>query len=412
MIHKKQPRLRIVEYIWQFKFTRPGKYLVMAGVFVGALGMSSLETPVYLLFCILFMLGCVALIAGMIFRPRITITGRLPDKAVAGQLLQAHVTLTNIGRLPAYDVTAAFLTLPPSLKKDHRGSYVPSLPRRSSVAASVTLVPGKRGLYELPPLKAFSTFPLNLLRSGASQLKAPSLLVLPRFQSAESLSVPHVARYQPGGIVLTSRVGESLEYVGSREFHAGDSPRRIDFRAWARLGKPVMREYQEEYYCRLALVLDTYIAPRRWSYATGFPELEAAVSLTATIADALSREEYIVDIFAAGPRLYRFRAGRSKAHIDNVLEVLASVDACRTNPLATLTPALAEELSRISTVLCVFLDWDASRRELVRMAVEAGCAVKVYLVRNRPPTLFPDPSEEERMRRLSLADVENGVREL
>jgi hypothetical protein len=67
--------------------------------------------------------------------------------------------------------------------------------------------------------------------------------------------------------------------------------RRIDFRSWARLGKPVVREYQEEYYCRIALILDTHVVPKktwgsfeRWAegwyfpYEQGpeeFPELEA-----------------------------------------------------------------------------------------------------------------------------------------
>ena len=42
----------------------------------------------------------------------------------------------------------------------------------------------------------------------------------------------------------------------------GDPLRKIHWRSWARRGKPVVKEYQEEYFSRIALVLDTFL-PRR-----------------------------------------------------------------------------------------------------------------------------------------------------
>jgi len=156
-----------------------------------------------------------------------------------------------------------------------------------------------------------------------------------------------------------------------------------------------VREFQEEYYCRVALVLDTYVARNRWFRPRGgFQNLEAAVSLAASIADALSRGEYIIDIFAAGPELYVFRAGRHTAHLENVLEILACVDECRTNPFDKVAPALADELASISTVVCVLLDWDPSREALMRTAVEAGCSTKVLLVRDGPPSTDYGPAED------------------
>jgi len=81
--------------------------------------------------------------------------------------------------------------------------------------------------------------------------------VLPDFRPADAITVPGSARYQPGGIALTSNVGESPEYIGNRDYRAGDPLRRIDFRSWGRLAKPVVREYQEEYFSRIGVVLDT-----------------------------------------------------------------------------------------------------------------------------------------------------------
>jgi uncharacterized protein (DUF58 family) len=268
-------------------------------------------------------------------------------------------------------------------------------------------MPNRRGLHTLPRPRAYSTFPFNLFRVGRSRAAEPTLLVLPRFHRILGLDVPVGARYQPGGIALTSNVGESPEYIGNREYVPGDSTRRIDHRSWARLAKPVVREFQEEYYCRVALVLDTFVPPRRRAGREGFADLEAAISLSASVADALSRGEYLIDLFAAGPELYVFRAGRHTAHFENILEIVACVEACRENPFDTIAPALADELSNISTVVFVLLDWDASRRLLARTAAEMGCSVKILIVRDGETT-EPVDLDEGSVTQLSIAQIRDG----
>jgi uncharacterized protein (DUF58 family) len=233
--------------------------------------------------------------------------------------------------------------------------------------------------------------------------------VLPAFHPISLADLPIRSRYQPGGILFTSNVGESCEYISNREYRPGDSMRRIDYRSWARLAAPVVREYQEEYYCRVALVLDTYVARGRIKSPAGFPDLEAAVSLSASVAEAISHGEFILDIFAAGPELYVFRSGRHTAHLDNVLEILACVEECRRNPFAVVAPALAGELGNISTVIFVLLDWDEDRRNLVRLAAEAGCATKVVVIRRGPTTLPVDAdSSAGSISLLTPKQVQNG----
>jgi len=143
-----------------------------------------------------------------------------------------------------------------------------------------------------------------------------------------------------------------------------------------------VREFKEEYYCRVALVLDTFTGKAHPPSPDGFPDFEAAVSMTAAIADALSRTDYLIDLFAAGPELHVFRAGRHTAHFENILEILAGVGHTVDNPFERLAPALLEELRNISSVICVFLDWDESREHLVRAAAEAGSSTKVIIVRD------------------------------
>ena len=379
--------VRALWRLWVYKPTTEGKVLVGCLAVAGSVAMGSLEIPAYHLVCALGGLALAAFATGWLLRKKVEVAGGFPETAVAGHPVAGAFTLTNRSRRPGYDLSVGVFGLPPSLKAE-AAPAVEVLGPDASASVSLPLRPLKRGLYPLPRVRAFSTFPLGLFRSSAKEpagskaSRAGSLLVYPRFHPVADIDVPVSARYQPGGIALSSNVGESMEYIGNREYRAGDPTRHIDHRSWARLAKPVIKEFQEEYYCRIALVLDTYVPGRKKPPPDGFANLEAAISLAASVADALARGEYIIDIFAAGPQLYVFRAGRHTRHFDNVLEILACVDACRQSPFDVVTPALVEELANISTVIGVFLDWDAERERLARAAADAGCSLKALIVRD------------------------------
>jgi len=397
----------LVNYFWRFKLTSAGKCLVGCGIIANIFTIT-LQTLDYLVLLPLFGIGFLAFCANCLHRPRLDIKGVLGEKTIAGHETNATITVTNKGRLPALDISVGFFKMPRSLVEVPCQMRVAVLPKGESATFSIGIKALKRGVYELAPVRAFSTFPLNLCRSGSRKKAMGSLLVQPSFTPAGGIDVPVSARYQPGGIALTSNLGESPEYVGNREYRPGDSVRRIDARAWARLCKPVVREYQEEYFCRIALVLDTFIPGKRRSKPEGFPQLEAGISLAATVTDALSRGEYILDIFAAGPELYCFRSGRHTAHFENVLEILACLDACRTNPFDVIAPALVDELQNMSTAIFVMLDWDEARQKLVRMASSVGCRCKVLIVRDEPTTLPVSPSEEADIQTYTTGQVNGG----
>ncbi len=414
---------RWVWHFWRFKTTLSGRML-MAAMAMSLLGSISVQIPIYQIFSALSAFFVVTFLCGLWFRPRVTIAGTLPRTASVGELVQAEFSVTNDSRRPAYDLSLGFIDLTKAIEHVDRELSINVLPKQDTLAIPVSLKPLRRGLHELPELRAYSTFPFGLFRSGSSALAMPPLLVLPAFEPLIDVEVPVGLKHQPGGIALTSNIGESPEYIGNRDYIPGEPVRRIDFRSWARSGKPVVREYQEEYYCRIALILDTHVIPRmswgsfeKWAegwylpYEQGpveFPELEAAISMTAALADALSRGEYLIDLFAAGPDLYVFQAGRHIAHFESVLEILACVEACRENPFETVAPALVDELAQITTAVCVFLDWDESRRQLAQTILEAGCQLKRIIIRDGATTLPADDPALGNYRQYSISEVKGG----
>jgi uncharacterized protein (DUF58 family) len=242
----------------------------------------------------------------------------------------------------------------------------------------VALHPRRRGRYVLPRIGVAGTDLFGLVRSRAVWLPEQVLLAYPRYYTLDELPLPMGRRYQPGGIPLASEVGESLEFVGTREYREGDPLRKIHWRSWGRIGKPVVKEYQEEYFSRIALILDTFLPkkprPRERE------RFEAAISMLASVAEHFSRSDEVVDILAAGPDLYEVSTGRSLGTLDNVLDVLACLEPSAAPPFETIGPPLFERLERLTTVVAVMLEWDEAREAFLRRVRAMGVAVRVLLV--------------------------------
>lgn len=397
--------VRYTRYLWRYKLTPAGRFLFWSVLFTSA-GLATVDIPVYQLFCVLFATYLVVWLTNLLYRPKLKVKGDLPGRVTAGELITAEIELTNESWRPAYDLMLWLIGLQKSIQLESAFTAIPRLAPGQTAIIPLELRPMRRGVYKLPYLRPHSTFPFNLMRSGSTQFPLKPLIVMPQFHVLQSINVPVGLRYQPGGVALSSNVGESPEYIGNRDYVPGEPVRHLDFRSWARLARPVVREFQEEYYCRIALILDTWISKRKMP-PEGFPELESAISLSASIADSLSATEHLIDIFAAGPELYVFRAGRQLAHFDNVLEILASVTPCDKDPFGKVTPAVADELTSITTAICVFLDWDNSREELARTIVEAGCQLKLIIVRDTP-TSVPLPDDLGEVIVLTPSQIQSG----
>jgi uncharacterized protein (DUF58 family) len=311
-------------------------------------------------------------------RPPVRLTGRLPTRLTAGRAVRAPLDVAGAARGGALSLFWEG-PLPPrtELEVEPREAYL-EVGRDARLRVPVRLRPRRRGRYVLPGLGVAGTDAFGLARSRAAWLPAHVVLAYPRYFTFEELPLPMGRRYQPGGIPLASQVGESLEFVGTREYREGDPLRKIHWPSSARLGKPVVKEYQEEYFSRIALVLDTFLPPRPRPRER--ERLEAAISLLASLAEHFSRSDEVVDILAAGPDLYEVSTGRSLGYLDNVLDVLACLEPSSAPAFETVGPALFERLERLTTVVAVLLEWDEPREAFLRRVRAMGAAVRVLLV--------------------------------
>lgn len=405
----------LLRWIWRTytqRLTIAGRWFFWpSGIFIGY-GMASLQIQGYYPLSYVAGLWFVALVSIWLFQPKVRVKVDHVDRVCAGEALPVDVEIEQLGRL-ASDLYVLPHRLPRGVAAEpEEGVPVPALRQGEKTRVRVWLRCWKRGVYKLKGMRVESDFPSFLMIASHRVEEERPLMVYPKFTRLARLQLPTGRRYHPGGVALASNLGESFEFIGNREYREGDSIRDIDWRATARLSRPIVREYRDEYFLRVAVILDTHIPKNaRPGMRDSF---EHAVSLSAGISDYMARQEYLVDMFAAGPNLYHLTAGRSLAYLDQILDILACVDENPDEPFQVIEPEIMENLAKITTVICVFLDWNESRRAFVNRLAMNGAGVKVVIVREGSCTLSPVADSEVigPIPVLSNADVQRGIEEM
>jgi uncharacterized protein (DUF58 family) len=222
--------------------------------------------------------------------------------------------------------------------------------------------------------------------------------------------LPGTLKYQEGGVALATSVGQSDEYVALRDYRRGDPLRHIHWRSWARVGRPVVKEFEDEYFVRHALVLDTF---------TDHPlsdVFEEAVSVAASFVCTLPTQESLLDLLFVGPQSYCFTAGRGVAHVEQMLEILASVSVCADRPFEALEHLVLGHIGVVSGCICVLMAWDEARREFVRKLRALGVPALVLVVvpAGKAAKLEPGPlaDQPEQFHVLEAGRIEAGLARL
>jgi uncharacterized protein (DUF58 family) len=160
----------------------------------------------------------------------------------------------------------------------------------------------------------------------------------------------------------------------------GDSPRRIDARAWARLSVPATKEYHDDFDKRTALILDTCISEiPLLSGSNATKKLEAAVSLCASVAFTINNDS-LIDVLLAGIDIYQLTTLPRMIRLDKIHDILAGTEPSKGYSLETISPVLISQFPRISELFFILLRPNKAYRHLLEMARQAGCRCNILLI--------------------------------
>ncbi|QEF97439.1 hypothetical protein Mal15_14790 [Stieleria maiorica] len=208
----------------------------------------------------------VGLAINRIMCPRLKLSIALPRSAVAGQPFSVNVHLTNVRKLPALNLRVGW----------HREGVRDIYPKRNAMSwdasepVSLDLLRSgdqmqwhgamrfhARGIHDLPDFQVASTFPFHLFycRKGVSTETQIAITPAPASDDDDPTSRAMLAAIGDWSQKLVA--GAPVEYVGNREYEVGVPVRRWDFASWARLGRPIVREYQSPSIQTVTLIVDT-----------------------------------------------------------------------------------------------------------------------------------------------------------
>jgi uncharacterized protein (DUF58 family) len=289
-----------------------------------------------------------------------------------GTRRKAHGFITRIDRLLGY---SRWLQLVARRQPAIIGEQlVPDLPPHGEVELPVEFVPRRRGRVHFTGLTLARPDIFGLVRSLWKLPVAQTLLILPRRYVLPRIALPGMFEYQPAGVALASAVGQSDEFVALRDYRPGDPLRHIHWKSVAKVDRLIVRENEDEFFVRHALILDTFAQPDQEIV------FEEAVSVAASFVCTIQTQESLLDLLFVGPEAYCFTAGRGVGHVDRMLEVLAGVGACEDKSFPSLETLVLRHAPQVSGCVCIFLSWDESRQHLVKMLRSLGVPVMVCVV--------------------------------
>ncbi|MCP4673388.1 MAG: DUF58 domain-containing protein, partial [Desulfobacula sp.] len=148
------------------------------------------------------------------------------------------------------------------LNKNMKASFepikLPDLPPGKSIRVAAKLIPNYRGYINFSGYTLARPDVIGLFNRLLNIKKSQKILVLPKQYQLKNPNLQSTRQYHPGGINFASSIGNCDEFMSLRQYRPGDPMRNVHWRTFAKTNELVVKEFEDEYFVRHALILDTF----------------------------------------------------------------------------------------------------------------------------------------------------------
>ena len=333
----KRTPLRWLGYKMEYRVSREG-WIYVLGIFLVAI--AALNTGNNLLFLILASLIAIILMSGIL--SSITLSGvemrlELPEHIFAGQPVRGLVELHNEKlTLPSFSLrveavrgknaaNAAMLETP---------VYFPYIPKHERVQQHVPMIFPRRGIYRQEAFRIVTRFPFGFLQKARRLDLKSEALVYPSVEPTRDFF-----EVLPGmqGALESLAKGRGQDLYALRDYQPRDSSRHVHWKASARLGSLMVREFTREEDCRVILVLDPHM-PGGEAKEEADTRFERAVTMCAALAWHFYERNAVLQFRTAG---FETPLAGAEEIIFDILRHLATAKPYPPDPKRTLLADLA-----------------------------------------------------------------------
>ncbi len=323
-----------------FSITREGGIFIL---FIFLLSLAAINSGNNLLFMILAALLSAIITSGIFARASlwsVSVSMDVPENVFVGERVSIRVSLRNRKRLlPSVSISIEDMGLTSATDASPRGrrsafvsrsvmpagdrsvlrhsAYFPLIPSGETRTELVSQSFPARGRYHLEGFRISTRFPFGFFKRGERVKAEGEVLVYPSIQEVSSYF--HLLPFQPGRLE-GRRMGPGETLYAIRRYLEGDSARHVDWKATAKTGELMARQYAREEESKFCLILDT--SGRGVPDAEVAARFEKAVSLAASLAAHFTEEGAEVEYLSPGEHIPR---GLGRDHLYRILRSLAIV---------------------------------------------------------------------------------------
>jgi len=285
---------RDIRFRRHLRFTREGKLFVFVTLGLGFAAVNTGTNLMYLVFG--FMLSLIVLsgvLSEHVLRG-LTVERRLPMRAIAGEPALVELLVRNgKARLVSYSVEVEDQA---AGVENVRRCYFLKIAPRGEQSASYRRIPERRGMLQFTGFSIATRFPFALFEKWRDVDLDGQLIVYPKPLPTALPEGTFREQGERGG----SARGRGVETRELREYRQDDEVRMIHWRRSASLGKPVVRELEQDASSLFCVRLDNQrLASDGPDWERGF---EANVSRASYLVERGLMRGYSVEICARGVR--------------------------------------------------------------------------------------------------------------
>jgi uncharacterized protein (DUF58 family) len=271
-------------------------------------------------------------------KPTVTVTREVyPDRVQRGRPAFARLRVHNSGARRQGAFTAG-----DQLDGGFHAVAVRPLAPGADAVYHYELPTTRRGRFQVGPLTLERVDPLGLGRSRLSTGDTTTLWVHPKTYPVRALVAGHPRHHHEGRTSDDSLHG-SLDLRDVREYVIGDEVRHLHWKATARTGRLMVRDYVDPNQPRFTTLLDTRtdLLPA--------PVLEEAIDLTASLTHAAAAAGYWCRLVTTGDVDVTMRGGQQA--VRHLLDELCELTPVTGGPL--VPTALTRGADRGGTLVVV-----------------------------------------------------------
>jgi len=299
----------------------------------------------------------------------------LNHRAFLGEKISVFLEIYNRGRLPI--VWLQFQeSLPSALIPTGSFQHVVSLSPGERLKFEYMLTGRRRGYYDIGPLKLYSGDIFGLTGEQERLMEGDHVVVYPKIVPLTKVNL--LSRSPMGTLRHKQPIFEDpTRILGKRDYVAGDSLRRVDWKATANTGRMQVKLFEPSIALETAIFLNLNVA--EYNSRTRFDATELGIVVAASLANWVSGLRQSVGLNTNGldPLLKDVYAQpvpprRGRSHLMRILDVLARIQAAESTDFVQLVRQQMVHLSWGTTLILITPNIDEVLFDALFQAQRAG----------------------------------------